>query len=79
MGDWCGSILPHNQHKEKTGANRKCKKEPSFERKKGQAKNMAFFLHGEVFFLLTHPLMGDPFRNLRLLTILAGAAGRLDP
>ena len=50
MGDWCGSILPHNQHKEKTGANRKCKKEPSFERKKGQAKKVAFFCMGRCFF-----------------------------
>jgi hypothetical protein len=26
----------------------------------GQVKKGSFFLHGEVFFLLTGPLMGDP-------------------
>jgi hypothetical protein len=27
---------------------------------KDQAKKVLFFLHGEVFFYLTSPLMGDP-------------------
>jgi hypothetical protein len=30
-------------------------------RGKSQAKKNVFFCHGEVFFLLTYPLMGDPF------------------
>jgi len=64
MGDWCGSIIIDSADIiEATGAEEGKTANLSFKQKWGQAKKV-IFSHGEVFFHLTRPLMGDPFSPL---------------
>ncbi len=50
-----------NRKEEATGANRYYSRNL---RKKFRSSEKEYFLHGEVFFLLTGPLMGDPQHSL---------------
>ena len=69
MGDWCGSgplqAGPRTDKKEVTGAEQWAKRCCAVVGSKVQAKKRSIFFNGEVFFLLTRPLMGDPFTTVR--------------
>ena len=62
MGDWCGSV-PTDQNQKDRDNGRETAKNTGREVKTKKEEN---FLTGEVFFLLTNPLMGDPICKKRL-------------
>jgi hypothetical protein len=46
---------------------------------RSQAKKKEIFFHGEVFFLLTCPLMDDPFTSLLVFRLCASTADGIGP
>ena len=58
MGDWCGSAIDQNQNKGSNGCEKGVKTRPCWCVCLSQGKKRPFS-QGEVFFLLTRPLMGD--------------------
>ena len=74
--DW-----PLADDKEVAGAERETKTTPSWCEVSCQTKKDWYFLQGEVFFLLTSPLMGDPFikTDLRAKAFNFSLLARSDP